>query len=219
MNPVSIDPCVRLGARVKISPFVALGGEPQDRSYNGEPTTVEIGDDTVLREFVSVHRGTVKGGGVTRIGARCMIMSHSHVGHDAELGDDCTLAGGTMIAGHVVLEDRVVTGGGAAFAQFVRVGTMAFIAAGARVEHAVPPFHIVQGDRACIRALNEVGLERNNVPVGSREALRRAHFTLYRRGLPIDVALTEVIDDDPYVRRLVEFIRAYTCVPYTRERR
>jgi UDP-N-acetylglucosamine acyltransferase len=217
VKPV-IDPCVRLGERVRISPFVALGGEPQDRSYNGEPTSLEIGDDTIIREFVSIHRGTVKGSGVTRVGKRCMIMSHSHIGHDANIGDDCTLAGGTMIAGHVIFEEGVTTGGGASFAQFVRVGAMAFVAAGARVEHAVPPFHIAQGDRACVRALNEVGLERNNVPDASRAALREAHSRLYRSGKPIDAAIAAVSADDPYVRRLIDFIRGNTCVPYTRRR-
>lgn len=206
---------VRVGARVVVSPFVALGGAPQDRSHRGEPTRLEIGDDTVIREHVSIHRGTTAGGSVTRIGARCMIMAGCHLGHDVQLGDDCVLAGGTLLAGHVILERAVVTGGGAAFAQFVRVGAIAFVAAGARVEHAVPPFHIAQGDRARIRALNEVGLARNNVPETSRAALQAAHRTLYRSGRPIDVALADVVTDDAYVARLVEFIRANTCVPYT----
>jgi len=111
-----------------------------------------------------------------------------------------------------VLEEAVVTGGGAAFAQFARVGAMAFVAAGARVEHAVPPFHIAQGDRARVRALNEVGLERRRVPGESRELLRAAHRALYRAGRPLDVALPDIDVADPYVARLVRFLRTHICI-------
>jgi len=221
---VSIGPYVvieghtRIGARCAVHPFAALGGPPQDRSYRGEPTRLELGADTVVREHVSIHRGTIRGAGVTRIGARCYVMAGCHVGHDVELGDDVTLAGGTLLAGHVVLEDGVTTGGGAAFAQFSRAGTMAFVAAGAQVEHAAPPFHIAQGDRARVRALNEVGLERRDVAAASREALRRAHRMIYRSGRPLDLALSEVDCADPYVERLVRFLRTHICIagPATR---
>jgi UDP-N-acetylglucosamine acyltransferase len=210
---VVIHAGVRVGARAVISPFVVLGGPPQHRDYAGEPTRLEIEGHTIVREHVSIHRGTLAGGAVTRIGKRCLIMAGCHIGHDVQLGDDCTLAGGTMLAGHVVLEDGVTTGGGAACAQFVRVGTLAFLAAGARVEHAVPPFHIAQGDRARIRALNDVGLERHGVPEASREALRIAHRALYRSGRPIDVAAAALDATDPFVARLVSFLRENTCVP------
>lgn len=203
---------VRIGARAVVSPFAALGGAPQHRAYAGEPTRLEIGDHTVIREHVSIHRGTVAGGFVTRVGARCLIMAGCHIGHDAQIDDDCTLAGGTLVAGHVVLEEGVTTGGGAALAQFVRVGALAFIAAGARVEHAVPPFHIAQGDRARVRGLNEVGLERNGVPAESRAALRIAHRVLYRSGRPISVAAAALDTSDPFVARLATFVRENTCV-------
>ncbi len=202
-----------IGARTAIHPFAAIGGPPQDRSYRGEPTRLFIGEDSIIREHVSIHRGTKKGGSETRIGARAYVMAGCHIGHDVELGDDVTLAGGTLIAGHVVLEDGVTTGGGAAFAQFSRAGSMSFVAAGARVEHAVPPFHIAQGDRARVRALNEVGLERNGVPMESREALRRAHRALYRSGRPIADSLASIEVADPYVERLVRFVRTHTCIP------
>lgn len=210
---VVIHAGVHIGERVLVSPFTVLGGPPQDRSYRGEPTRLEIGDDTAIREHVSIHRGSTKEAGVTRIGARCLIMAGCHIGHDAILGDDCTLAGGTLLAGHVMFEEAVTTGGAAAFAQFVRVGALAFVAAGARVEHAVPPFHIAQGDRARVRALNEVGLERRAVPESSRAALRIAHRALYRSGQPIDVALSGLDVTDPWVDRLARFLRSHVSVP------
>lgn len=210
---VTVEGPTRLGPRVEVHPFAALGGPPQDRRHRDEPTRLEIGEETVVREHVTVHRGTVGGGGVTRVGARTWLMAGVHVAHDAQVGDDCTLAGGTLLAGHVVLEDGVVTGGAAAFAQFVHVGTIAFVAAGARVEHDVPPFHIAQGDRARVRALNLVGLERRGVPPASRAALQTAHRQLYRSGRPIDVAAATIDASDPYVRRLLEFVRGHTMVP------
>ncbi len=213
LGHVVLEGPTRIGARVAIHPFSAVGGAPQDRSYAGEPTVLEIGDDTIVREHVTIHRGTRKDRGVTRVGARVLIMGGTHVAHDVEIGDDCTIANGALLAGHVALEEGVVLGGGAALAPFVRVGALAFVAAGARVEHDVPPFHVVQGDRARVRTLNEVGLERRAVPASSRAALARAHRALYRSGRPITEAAAAIDDPDPYVRRLVEFVRTRTTVP------
>lgn len=210
---VVVEGPTRIGARVILHPFSAVGGAPQDRSYAGEPTELEIGDDTVVREHVTIHRGTRKDRGVTRVGARVLIMGGTHVAHDVQIGDDCTIANGSLLAGHVVLEEGCVLGGGAALAPFVRVGALAFVAAGARVEHDVPPFHVVQGDRARVRTLNAVGLERRAVPRPSRDALARAHRALYRSGRAIAEAAAGIDDPDPFVRRLVEFVRTRTTVP------
>lgn len=210
---VVVEGPTRIGARVILHPFSAVGGAPQDRSYAGEPTELEIGDDTVVREHVTIHRGTRKDRGVTRVGARVLIMGGTHVAHDVQIGDDCTIANGSLLAGHVVLEEGCVLGGGAALAPFVRVGALAFVAAGARVEHDVPPFHVVQGDRARVRTLNAVGLERRSVPRPSRDALARAHRALYRSGRAIAEAAAGIDDPDPFVRRLVEFVRTRTTVP------
>ena len=209
---VTIEGPTRLGPRVEVHPFAALGGPPQDRGYHGQPTRLEIDEDVVIREHVTVHRGSHKDDGVTRVGARTWLMAGVHVAHDVRLGPDCILAGGTLLAGHVTFEESVVTGGAAAFAQHVTVGAMAFVAAGARVEHAVPPFHIAQGDRARIRALNVVGLERNHVPAVSRAALLAAHRALWRSDRPISVALETLDEADPHVRRLASFVRSHTLI-------
>lgn len=209
---VTVEGVTVLGPRVEVHSFTALGGPPQDRSYGGEPTRLEIDEDVVVREHVTVHRGSTKDRGVTRVGARSWLMAGVHVAHDVTLGPDCTLAGGTLLAGHVTFEEGVTTGGAAAFAQHVTVGALAFVAAGARVEHDVPPFHIAQGDRARIRALNVVGLERNKVPEESRAALLAAHRALWRSDRALSVAAATCDDSDPYVRRLLSFVADRTLI-------
>lgn len=199
----------RLGSRNVVHPFAVLGGDPQDRTYAGEPTRLQIGDDNVFREHVTVHRGSVKGGGLTRVGNGCLLMVGVHVAHDATLGDRLELANGTMLGGHATLGDFVVCGGGVALAPFVRVGERAFLAAGAMVEHDVPPFVIAAGDRARVRALNRVGLTRSGVPEGSREALDRAFRAIFRGGTPRARAAAALIEDaDPFVRALAASLAA-----------
>jgi UDP-N-acetylglucosamine acyltransferase len=127
--------------------------------------------------------------------------------------DDCTIANGCLLAGHTHLEEAVTLGGNAALAPFVRVGAIAFVAAGARVEQDVPPYHVVQGDRARVRALNVVGLERRSVDQASRAALAAAHAAIYRSESPIAVAAGGLEAVDPFVRRLVEFLLSRTTVP------
>ncbi len=204
-----------LGARVKVHSFAVLGGAPQDRTYDGEPTELVVGDDTIIREHVTLHRGTRKDRGKTEVGKRCLLMVGVHVAHDVVVGDDCTIANACQLAGHVVLEAGVNLGGAVALAPFVRVGALAFVAAGARVEHDVPPFHIAQGDRARVRALNVVGLRRRGVPDDSIAALERAHRRIYRAGSIMSRALDEVAreENDTYVRTLVAFLRERTTLP------
>jgi UDP-N-acetylglucosamine acyltransferase len=202
---------LRLGARNLVHPFAVLGSPPQDRGHRGEPTSLEIGDDNVIREHVTIHRGTVKGGGLTRVGSRCLLMVGVHVAHDVHLGDNLVLTNGTLLGGHVVVGDYAVTGGHVAVAPFMHVGESAFLAGGAMVESAVPPFVIASGDRARVRALNRVGLERRGVPERSRVALKKAFRLLFRSGQPRALAASCVDDElgaDPYVAKLIAFVRA-----------
>jgi UDP-N-acetylglucosamine acyltransferase len=193
----------RLGAGNVVHPFAVLGGDPQERTYAGEETTLEIGEGNTFREHVTVHRGSAKGSGVTRIGSGNLLMAGVHIAHDCTVGDRLELANGVLLAGHVTLGDHVVAGGGAAIAPFVRVGSRAFVAAGAMVEHDVPPFVIVGGDRARVRALNRIGLARSGVPEASRAALDRAFRALFRAGTPRAVAAEALAGDpDPFVREL-----------------
>lgn len=193
-----------LGARNVVHPFAVLGGDPQERTYAGEPTRLVVGDGNVFREHVTVHRGSVKGGGLTRVGSGSLFMAGVHVAHDCVLGDRLELANGTLLGGHVVLGDFVVIGGGVAVAPFIRVGARAFVAAGAMVEADVPPFVIAAGDRARVRALNKVGLARSGVPEASQRALERAFRAVFRGDAPRRVAAAALGDDpDPFVRELL----------------
>jgi UDP-N-acetylglucosamine acyltransferase len=198
-----------LGARSVVHPFAVLGGPPQDRRYAGEPTRLVIGERNVFREHVTAHRGTAHGGGVTRIGSGGLFMAGAHVAHDVQVGDSVTLANGTLLGGHVSVGDHAVTGGQVAIAPFVRVGSRAFLAGGAMVERDVPPFVIAAGDRARVRALNKVGLERSRVPEASRAALEKAFRAIFRSGAPRRQAAEALAgDEDPFVRELAQFILA-----------
>jgi UDP-N-acetylglucosamine acyltransferase len=201
----------RFGRNNRVYPFATLGAPPQDRSFSGEPTRLDVGDDNVFREQVSVHRGTVKGGGTTRIGSRCLVMVGSHVAHDAVLGDDVVLTNLATLGGHVVIGAGAVLAGHVAVAPFVRIGRSSFLAGGARVERDVPPFVIAAGDRARVRALNEVGLERSGVPLESRRALSRAFRMIWRSGEPMARGLAAAraeLGRDAYVLELLEFFDA-----------
>ncbi len=199
-----------LGSGCRLFPFSVVGLPPQDRSWSGEATRLEIGDDCVLREQVTVHRGTVKGGGLTRIGSRCLLMVGTHVAHDCELGDDLTLSNLTTLGGHVVVSPHVVTGGHVAVAPFVHLGRGCFLAGGAMVERDVPPFTVMAGDRARVRGINVVGLRRMGVGQVSRQALVRAYRKLWRSDLALIPALAVVereLGDDPYVAELLQALR------------
>jgi UDP-N-acetylglucosamine acyltransferase len=199
----------RLGRHNRIHPYAALGGAPQDRSFEGEPTRLEIGDDNVFREHVTVHRGTRKADGVTRIGSRCLLMVGAHVAHDVSLGDDVTLTNSTTLGGHVQVGPGAVCGGQVAIAPFVRLGRSCFLAGGAMVEADVPPFTIAAGDRARVRALNRVGMRRAGVPEQSQSALKLAFRLIWRSGLPMQRAVERAraeLSADPYVCELLEFL-------------
>jgi UDP-N-acetylglucosamine acyltransferase len=227
---VIVGPGVKIGARTKligscvlmgpmtigegneIHPFAVLGGTPQDRTYAGEPTTLTIGDHNVFREHVTVHRGTVKDRGETRIGHGGLFMASSHVAHDCVLGDGVTLVNGVLLGGHVKVGDGAVLGGQALVAPFVRIGRLAFVAGGARVETDAPPFLITAGDRARVRALNRVGLQRAGVECGSVENVDRAFRLLFRssntRASALKLAEKEPWASDPLAAELIEFLRS-----------
>lgn len=203
-----LGPC-RIGRRNRIWPHATLGAPPQDRSWAGEVTELHVGDDNEFREGVTVHRGTAKGGGVTRVGSGGLFMIGAHVAHDAQVGNSVTLANYTSLGGHVVIADRFVAGGHVAIAPFVKIGEISFAAGGAMIERDVPPFVIVAGDRARVRGLNRVGLERARVPAESRDALDKVYRALWRSKEPFTRALAKLspeLSRDPYVARLIEWL-------------
>ena len=161
MSHVVIHGPAKIGANNRFFPFCAIGGEPQDISYKGEKTRLEMGDNNVVREYVTLNRGTVKGGGVTRIGSHTLIMAYSHVGHDSVIGDHAMLVNGATLAGHVTVEEWAVVGALCPVHQFVRIGAHAYIGGGTTITQDVLPFSkCVQPRDVRVYGANAVGLER-----------------------------------------------------------
>jgi len=161
VSHVAIEGPTRIGAGNGFFPFCAIGMAPQDTTYNGEPTRLEIGDHNEIRECVTINRGTVKGGGVTRVGSHALIMAYAHVGHDSVVADHAMLVNGATLAGHVSVEEWAVVGALSAVHQFVRVGAHSYIGAGAMITQDVLPFSVTAAAREThAYGINRVGLER-----------------------------------------------------------
>lgn len=198
-----------IGAHTRIHPHAVLGEDPQDKKYAGEPTRLEIGEHNTFREFSTANRGTVGGGGVTRIGDHNLFMAYSHVAHDCQIGSHCVFANCASLAGHVHVDDHAILAGLTAVHQHSRIGRFAMLAGGAKVSQDVPPFTLVQGDRARLFGLNIVGLRRRGLDLETLQALRGAYRELFQQGLPLRVALEqvrEVYSDIEEVQEMVHFI-------------
>lgn len=196
-----------LGPATVVHPFAVIGGEAQAKAVTAGPSWVEVGEGNVFREHVTVHGGTE--GRATRIGANNLLMVGAHVAHDVVIGSHCVLANCVQLAGHVVVADWVTFGGLSGVAQRVRIGESAFVAAGSGCERDVPPFVVVQGDRARVRGVNVVGLRRRSVPQASIRALKRAVRELWGSGSQYALALAALADSrDPYVQRLANELRS-----------
>lgn len=201
----------RLGAGTAVFSHAALGGAPQHRDYRGEPTRLEVGAGNVIREHVSIHVGTVAGGGVTRIGDHNLIMNACHVGHDSQLGSHIEMASYCGLAGHVTVEDFAVLGAYAGVHQFARVGESAMAAGSSKVSLDAPPFMLVAGDRARLVGLNSVGLGRRGFPPATISALKRAHRIVFGSQLRLAEALARVQEElggVPEVQRLAHFLES-----------
>src|SRR5207302_4961433 len=177
------------------------GAIPQDLKYAGEPTRLVIGNANQIREFSTVHIGTAAGGGVTRLGNRCLLMANSHVAHDVQLGDGCVLANSTALAGHVVVEDHVIFGGLSAVHQFTRIGRLAFVSGGAMVTQDVPPYVTVQGDRAEVVGLNTVGLTRAHFDEHALTRVKGAYKIVFRSKMGLREAVAHVKPSSAAIRR------------------
>ncbi len=192
-----------LGAGNVIHSFAVLGGPPQHkRSSTQRESRLVVGERNTFREHVTVHRGT--DGRPTQIGSDNLFMVGAHVAHDARVGSFCTLANAVQLAGHATVEDHATFGGLSGVAQFVTVGQSAFVAAGAMCERRVPPFVIVQGDRARVRALNIVGLRRRGVSEATIANLRAAFRSLFGGAGPRLAARRSIPRDDPFVSALLD---------------
>lgn len=177
---VVIDGVTTIGRENRFLGQANIGGAPQDLSYEDEPTELEIGDRNTVREFVTINRGTIKGGGVTRVGSGCLFMACSHVAHDCQIGDGVQLGNNVLLAGHVAVGRNAIVNGAAAAHQFVTIGRNAYVGGLTRVIQDVPPFMILEGHPARVRKLNVIGLERAGLPAEEIHELRLAFRRLFR---------------------------------------
>jgi len=209
VSHVVIDGHTRLGRQNTIYPFASIGLRTQDLKWKGGLTRTEIGDQNTIREYVSIHSATGDGE-VTVIGSQNTILAGSHLGHNVIMGNKCIVSMAAL-AGHVIMEDSALVGGLAAVHQFCRIGTMAIIGGISKVIQDVPPYMLVDGNPAEVKALNKVGLDRNGVSEEAQAALKQAHRILFRDGLTIPNALAKVeaeVAGLPEIRHLVNFVRA-----------
>ena len=204
---VVIDGVTWIGEQNLIVGQASLGGSPQDLSYAGEPTRLEIGDRNTIREFVTINRGTVKGGGRTRVGSGNLLMACSHVAHDCEIEDNVIVGNGVLLAGHVHVESNVNLSGMAGAVAFVTIGAYAYVGGMTRIHRDVPPYMIVEGHDSRVRGVNVIGLERNGFCADDTEALRAAFKNIFRSGAPRRKVLAQMREEDhhnEYVSNLIE---------------
>ncbi len=213
LSHVVVTGRVDIGKRNVVHPFAVIGGPPQIRKDAGSATPstttrLQIGDENVLREHVTMNLAS--GDRPTTIGSKNLVMAGAHLAHDVLVGSFCVIANGVQLAGHVVVDDWVTFGGLSGVAQRLRVGESAFVAGGAMCEREVPPFVIVQGDRARVRALNVVGLERRGVPRTSIEALERAFAKVFVSKVGFAAAVRDLPRTDPFVERFATALQRTT---------
>ena len=202
---------VKLGRNVKVGMGTILGGDPQDLKFKGEETWVEIGDDTTIREYSHINRGTTQSYRTT-VGKGAFVMSYVHLAHDCHVGDGVILVNGTQLAGHVTVEDRVIVAGLTAVHQFVRIGRHAFVGGCSRVVKDVPPFVKAVGNPVKLYGLNSVGLQRSGFADGTIAELKKAYRLLFRSdlnlGAAVERARQELDASQPDVRALLEFVES-----------
>ena len=206
----TLEQNVMLGQRVHVGIGAIIGGDPQDLKYRGEETWVSIGDDSAVREYATVNRGTAHSI-TTTIGRHCFIMSYSHVAHDCHIGDHVIISNGTQLAGHVTIEDRATISGLCAVHQFARVGRHAFIGGCSRVQQDVPPFVRAAGNPIKLFGLNSVGLQRAGFDAAVVAELKRAYRHCFRSDLNLSQGVERAraeVADVPEVRHFLAFIEA-----------
>jgi len=199
---------LRLGRAVKVFEGAVLGGEPQDLKYRPVESYVEIGDESVIREYATVHRSG-QAGGVTRIGKRCFLMAYGHVAHDCEIGDEAIIASYVALAGHIRVGAKVFLSGGVVVHQFTQIGELAMVGGGSKINLDVPPFLTVDGVPGRAVGLNVVGLRRAGLGDEDLRVLKKAYRILYRSKLPREEALDQMEAlPSPLARRLADFVRS-----------
>ena len=208
---VVIEPYVEIGQNCRVFQYAAIGAVPQDLKFSGEVSYVKIGKGTVVREFVTIHRGTNLGGGVTEIGEECLLMNYTHVAHDCKIGRRVVMANNATLAGHITIGPYTTIGGLCAIHQFVSVGPYAFIGGMTGVPKDIPPFVIASGERAKLHGLNLVGLKRHGFSQKTIGELKKAYRIIFRLGLTLNQAIERLkaeVNQIPEIVELIDFIKS-----------
>ncbi len=198
-----------IGKNNKIFHLCSVGAVPQDLKYKGEKTFLRIGDDNIIREFATIHLGTVTGDGETTIGDRNLFMAYCHVAHDCHIGSNVVMANGAALAGHITVEDYAILGGMSGIHQYVRIGAHVMVGGGAMVGQDVPPYTVASGDRATLHGLNLVGLKRRGFSDELIADIKKAYKILVRSNLRVEEALHRIKEEvpmSPEIEHFVEFV-------------
>ena len=230
---VSIDDDVKIHAQVNISgntkigkrniiyPFASIGNDPQDLKYNGDETSLIIGNNNKIREYVTINPGTVGGGGQTKIGDNCLFMVSSHIAHDCFVGNNVIIANNVPLGGHAHIEDNVIIGGNSAVQQFTRIGKMAMVGGMCGVVKDVIPYGMAFGNRCALQGLNLIGLRRKDIPNKEILSLSEAYKEIFKtENLSENLAnLNNKFNDNTLVNDIIEFInkdkKRPICTPYS----
>jgi len=207
---VTVAPFVSIEPDCHIFQFASVGAPPQAVKFKGEKTYVKIGRGTVVREFVTINRGTAFGTGITQIGENNLLMAYCHVAHDCQTGREVILANNATLAGHIVIGDYV-TVGGLAIHQFVRIGEYAYVGGKSAVPKDIPPYVIASGDRAKLFGLNRIGLKRHGFSESAIMALKKVYRIFFRYGITLNEAIERAqaeVDHLPEVVNFINFIKS-----------
>ncbi|MGI9408550.1 MAG: acyl-ACP--UDP-N-acetylglucosamine O-acyltransferase [Hyphomicrobiaceae bacterium] len=210
LSHVVVSGRTRIGAETKIYPFASIGHQPQDLKYQGEPSTLDIGRQCIIREGVTINPGTEGGGMRTFVGDGCAFLANSHVGHDCEVGSNVIFSNNVMLAGHCVVGDYAIIGGGAAVIQYARVGPHSFLGGMSGLENDLIPYGMALGNRAYLSGLNIIGLNRRGFSREDIHDLRRAYRLLFADEGTLKERMEDVEDgyrDHPIVQEILSFIR------------
>jgi UDP-N-acetylglucosamine acyltransferase len=208
---VVIDPFVTIGRNCRVFQYAAIGAVPQSLKFDGEKTYVKIGDGTIIREFVTIHRGTGFGGGITEVGEENFLMAYTHIAHDCKVGRRVVMANNATLAGHITIGDHATIGGLVAIHQFVKIGEYAFVGGKSAVVKDVPPYVIAAGDRAELHGLNSVGLKRNGFSPTTLSLLKKTYRIIFRIGITMNEAIERVraeVEQVPEVVNFINFIKS-----------
>ena len=208
---VTVAPYVSIEPDCHIFQFASVGAAPQAVKFKGEKTYVKIGRGSVVREFVTINRGTAFGTGVTEIGEKNLLMAYCHVAHDCQTGREVILANNATLAGHIVIGDYVIVGGLVAIHQYVRIGEYAYVGGKSAVPKDIPPYVIASGDRAKLYGLNRIGLKRHGFSESAITALKKVYRIFFRYGITINEAIERAqaeVDHLPEVVHFIKFIKS-----------